>query len=691
MKKLILLLLLVSLACAETYTQTQFETQTTTSPFEIVKDWRVLSVLALMVSVILVAIAYSIGVGFEIPEIRAWANSELTQIIANAIIIGALIITIAFVDGIIMAIVAGSGLDIPDCYTPGGSCMQATVNEYFSSYLDSAKSIAREVVGDNLEAAQWANRRIGLNCITILCIQLGFTTTILGNMMMFQDYFAIVFEYCTNLISFMESQKFFVNQICFKMGPAILAIGIVARAFFITRKVGGLLIAIAAGVMFFFPMMYVFDWMTLDLTVSGDKLMNDQTSSCPAECSLQLPLAIVQDENKTKLLAPKDIYHSFSYEEEGIAKQMVDGEIDHATGSNGSANGHEIISCLYPSDMDECPQACRVLPYSTAPVCVNLSAGTQAKCAKVPEDCKARMLVNTSGPFFDEDEYEKCPESCRVVPPLKSNCDVLNCLKSRLDCRMSKRTNLTWRPTPPHDAGRAAECRYAADCNASLVATESCVYVVPDTGRCDDLCGDCPAHCRIAGANVSRLPPDCTETDGSLKGSCEDCLEDYDTCAVTMTQINALAPPDPSCNDCWAERRVVYSTLPEEYTLDLGETGKSCSLTSCPQEYRAAIPRNTCESCLFTEEAYAYDPPLLTECGELCKPSSNPPMKGAGTFGRIGASGMVGQSEVQDLAKLMIPAYLLPLFNIVATLVFIKGLSGLLGGDIEIPGLSKVF
>jgi hypothetical protein len=39
----------------------------------------------------------------------------------------------------------------------------------------------------------------------------------------------------------------------------------------------------------------------------------------------------------------------------------------------------------------------------------------------------------------------------------------------------------------------------------------------------------------------------------------------------------------------------------------------------------------------------------------------------------------------------MLPAYVLPLFNIVATLVFIKGLSTILGGDIEIPGISKVF
>ena len=51
----------------------------------------------------------------------------------------------------------------------------------------------------------------------------------------------------------------------------------------------------------------------------------------------------------------------------------------------------------------------------------------------------------------------------------------------------------------------------------------------------------------------------------------------------------------------------------------------------------------------------------------------------------------MGRAEIQNVAKLIIPAYLLPLFNIVATLVFIKGLSTMLGGDIEIPGISKVF
>jgi hypothetical protein len=95
--------------------------------------------------------------------------------------------------------------------------------------------------------------------------------------------------------------------------------------------------------------------------------------------------------------------------------------------------------------------------------------------------------------------------------------------------------------------------------------------------------------------------------------------------------------------------------------------------------------------CLFTQESYAFTPPINTQCGDLCRPSDNTPATDPGAFTKIGESGLVGVPEIQEVSKLMIPAYVLPLFNIVATLIFIKGLSAFLGGDIEIPGLSKIF
>ena len=90
--------------------------------------------LAIMISIILVAMAYAVGIGFELPEIRAWAGNELVQVFTNAMIIVALIGAIAFIEFIVLAIVASSGLSIPECRgqapRTGRAASRRTVNGY---------------------------------------------------------------------------------------------------------------------------------------------------------------------------------------------------------------------------------------------------------------------------------------------------------------------------------------------------------------------------------------------------------------------------------------------------------------------------------------------------------------------------------------------------------------------------------
>jgi len=125
--------------------------------------------------------------------------------------------------------------------------------------------------------------------------------------------------------------------------------------------------------------------------------------------------------------------------------------------------------------------------------------------------------------------------------------------------------------------------------------------------------------------------------------------------------------------------------------LSTNYTNGSCSFANCPKEYRVRPPRSACEGCLFTEESDIYEPKVQTRCSDVCAPPKNAPAKSPGEYTKIGGEGLVGRAELPNVARLIIPASLLPLFNIVATLVFIKGLSEMLGGDIEIPGISKVF
>jgi hypothetical protein len=690
------LVLVSSAAMAVTESEEAFGEEVSASPLGIVGQWQVLAIMSLLLSGILVAIAYMVGTGFEMPEVKAWASNEFVQIIANALIIVSLIVTIAFIDGLVLAIAAGSGLNVAACYVGGQGCLQETAIMYLEDYQETAQEGARSVLQQNVWANRAANIRLGFYCTTaflpLFCLQAGGTSTILGHYVLDVDFYSIIFEYYTNLLSSMEAQRFFVTEISFKMGPVILAIGIVARTFFFTRKMGGLLIAVAAGVMFFFPGMYIFDWVTLDMAVNGDKLLDEEEVSCPAECSIAAPLAYYSG---GVLMAPQDVYGAFSAADADFAAQIVDGSLASRTGSNpeSPANGQLVVSC-FAGDYANCPRECRELPYPAAGGgCADVNA--QIACSALPAECKIVRFVDTSAPQFDNDEYNRCPASCKVVPPLRSNCnadidddgDTDACLASRFDCRMAKRNNLDWRPsTVDVEGSNYFECVLASQCPASLTASDSCVWVVPDSGRCDELCVECPAECRIRDAALSDLPAQCkNEDEDALSAACSACITNYDSCTVGMNDITSLNPPAGQCGSCPAHRRIIYSTLPNEYI-----TG-GCDIEACSRDYRVAIPRNTCESCLFTEESYVYDPPINTQCSEQCAPSGNVPTKKPGEYTKIGAEGLVGKPEVQNVAKLLVPVYVLPLFNIVATLVFIKGLSQILGGDIEIPGITKVF
>jgi hypothetical protein len=686
-----------------------------------------------------------IGIGLEMPEIRAWAGTELSQIFANAIIVLVIIIAIAFVDVMAVAVAVDADLDLPACTGVGTSqydnCLQAVANEYLSDYVDTTKGQMKNILVENVKAVNYMNQRGGLYCTSILCAMLGITTTFAANYVLDSDMYTILFEYYGNLLSFQEAQLFFVNQVSYKLGPVLLAVGIVARAFFFTRKIGGLLIAVALGITFFLPGMYIFDWATLDMAVTGDKGLDSQENECPVECDKPTPIAYYYNDSGLQFItSPQDFKGLFTLETFTSAGQLYQGTVKSALGTNGSADGKVIHSCLYQDDakfpftMSTCPIGCRTLPYPSSSQCLketieidvpsdckskftygdkidcvedkydveveenedvgtydsvdkmNITYNVQKACAEVPKECKTiKMVEGIEGTA----QYESCPSSCKVVPPLKSDCrwkdaagtDPGDCLESSVDCRIAKISDLNWRPTLiGEDSPKEKACKKAKDCISSLNAYESCTYVFPDVGPCEDLCGGCDEECRITGGDLNNLPNHIKDHCNSVASACAAC---HDTCKVNISRIATPAPGN--CTTCPGEMRLLGAELPEEYSQG------GCSFAQCAAENREFIPRSACEMCLFTEEAYAYKPPINNKCDELCKPSDDVPMKDAEAYSKVGAEGLVGKADIQSLSKLMLPIYVLPLFNIVATLVFIRGLSRMLGGDIEIPGISKVF
>lgn len=669
----LLALLSVSFAALNT-TQRMFE-QATESEIEILNSWHLLSIGALMLSILIVAIAYLISMGLEMPEVKAWAGTELTQIISTAIIIAFLFGIMAFLDTITSWMINESG--IMYCGV-GENCLQQVSVAYINDSIDAAETGAKDCLKNSMKAGANMGRGIGLYATTIILGQLGLQTTLGAHEVLKLDRYTIIYEYYTNVLASLYSQKFFIEQFAFKIGPILLAIGVVGRSFFITRKTGGLLIAVAAGIMFFLPMMYVFDWVTLDMVISGDNTVKDDISLCPSECRNAAPIAYYSGG------AVQDMDELYSYFEEDRRDEvfgMLDGTVESLS------NGTEVFnSCNYDPDPEDgigCPMLCRELPYpSTVTECADLE--NQTFCAELDERCKVVRFV----PDATEDpQYDLCPEECKLVPPLKSDCDIGDCLESRFDCRVAKRSGMDWRPSVDGDLDGSERCNdYPHDCPANLTATESCTWVIPDSGTCDEICSGCPRYCRISGADPAHLPEDCFEEESDeLLAACVEC---HPTCMIEISALEAVddSITDGSCSACYLERRLLGgSVLPPEYIEG------PCSPDNCPVEYRLEIPRTACEQCLEVTDSFLYEPPINTNCGDMCKPSAKVPITSPGDFGKSGSDDLVGFSEIQNISKLMIPGYVLPLFNIAATIIMIMSLSAMLGGDIEIPGLSKVF
>jgi len=637
------------------------------SPLEIVSNWQGLAILAIIISIILIAIAYAIGIGFSMPEMQAWASTELVQVFSTVLIVIFLLGIATFIDLLVTGIVNGSEVGNLHCDIGVDNCLNKTSQRYLQDYIDMGKDQARSVLEDNVVAAGWMNKRLGIGFARLLWMfQLSFTTTFGGQFMLDFDRLGIVFMQYQNLLSSLEAQKFFLSEISFKIGPILLAIGIVMRSFFLTRKLGGLLIAISAGIMIFFPAMYIFDWATLDLAASGD-YNGVLDLSCPSECSKSPPIAYYGDTQINNITALYEMFDESRYDE---VRNLSLGRID----SLATSSGETIYSCDYNT---VCDRACRELPYpSTNTNCMNTTTKMQEECAKLPAQCKVVREIQIT----DEAESNKCPEECRTVPPLKSDCRNESCLDSKYDCRVAKLNDLSWRPKMPDAMKGKKKCDQAKDCQASTNAYESCTYVIPQLGFCDDICIGCPAHCRLDQYPETGLPGDCYKDDGTtILDACTSCPG---TCKAKVSGLDTTL-----CSGCPSFMRLSGNDLGPEYST------APCGQDTCPlnSTYRAKIPESACQECLYSDEVYEYNPPMNLGCADQCKPTGGTPSKSSGDYTKIDESGLVGRTEIREVAKLMVPAYLLPLINIAATLILIRSLSGILGGDIEIPGIARIF
>jgi hypothetical protein len=660
--------------CSKGQCISSVQAKATFSPLEIISDWRVLSLVATMIMVVLVALAYMFGIGIESPELKAWGATELTQVFVTAIIIVSFTAVITLVDNLTVSIVQGSNL--PFTCKDVDNCAVKVATEYLNGMIKAAEGQAKERLIDSANAAQTASLHGGGYATTILSpplLQASIQGSLTAGYIMDVERNNVLLEHLGNLLAVMYAQKFFVEQISRNIGPLILVLGIVARSFFLTRKLGGLLIAISIAVLYVLPLMYVANWITLNVTLFGSSIITPAAGPCPEICKTPAPELYSASSGNTPIYSksyppsyPTDIYTFLGWSEDTMSpsdkqqlSQLENGEIASLP---SPVNGNIAISCEYaalngpaadtsnnPDDFGitaskaYCPYECRELPYPLAQPCtgevelgpLSSSAGfpatsfnqtaynTKRACSALPAACKIIRYVNPSDPYniaADTNDplnspKPACPQDCRTIPPLKSNCDKT----------VTVTAQIAKGGTGSNPVSLTADCLASKD---YCLFSYSSVYLT-----------------RPDGCHVSATP------------------------YTSKDEAQREANPEACVESSTASESCVY-VLPFNPT---------------------AVNDGHCNSCLFVKPEYTFYPAVYANCGAVCgSQGAGPPKINPAEFAQRTAEGMIGRPEIKSTAALVLPAYILPLLDILITLMFIRTFSPMLGGDIEIPGLAKI-
>ncbi len=149
---------------------------------------------------------------------------------------------------------------------------------------------------------------------------------------------------------------------------------------------------------------------------------------------------------------------------------------------------------------------------------------------------------------------------------------------------------------------------------------------------------------------------------------------------------------------CFSGEQYLYYNLSAQCwknpgcTIDQG-TGKCLVQKLCKAGGDYNEPSKRCEQCFnASTSACLYSPPTVEDCSAECDESAEGrPLKvSPSEFAQKSQQWMFGRQDIKNVSSLLLPAYLLPLLNIAVTLIFIRTFSPIFGGDIEIPGWTKV-
>ncbi|MCX8202316.1 MAG: hypothetical protein N3G74_00705 [Candidatus Micrarchaeota archaeon] len=242
--------------------------------------WFQLAVLVIFISLTLVAIIYMISSMLQNDNFKKWAQNELYQVLASAMLLGSVFLFLGIIDNIVLNLIALINPSL-NFQCTGSVCSFSVerFNEFvIGQNLASLKieriecnqgychiEVAKSLVNNFYDVIRYytANKIVDIGWVSIfrsmtITIYNSFTIQPLAGLQPILDIYKSFISYIAYILIWLKTNEIFLTFVSVALFPSFLVAGIALRSISIMRGLGGLLLSIAVGSFFIYPMLLIF-------------------------------------------------------------------------------------------------------------------------------------------------------------------------------------------------------------------------------------------------------------------------------------------------------------------------------------------------------------------------------------------------------------------------------------------------
>jgi len=562
-------------------------------------DWTIAGLLGVAATISIIALAALAGYAFNLPDVKAFADAEIMQAIVSVLLIASLLGLVGFFDSVAREALATAGL--PIACVQGEPCYITAAKYYLDTLYETASQYSYDELKESIRTQKAASQGIAAQLNFWQLFYAGSNIRLDAWMSIMGERAGAIFETVSKLMASIYAQRYFIDVVAYGIAPVFMLLGIVLRTFFFTRKLGGLLLAIAISLFIIYPLTYAFAWYTLNVTIYGERLAAVSDPACPNECTARYPAAFFVGENGAlvKFETTQDIMLA------GINNTNWNSGGPDLNG-DGKGDFPGLVACrnLSMAGLSEsiavnqcvgCPDYCREVPFPS-----NLPGCNIAACSNCNAGCKI-MRVRTDC----RTNPDLCPSSCtdpankcRTALPVENKCYDAN-------------------------EGAGSPAYVEANLSVSCAGCDGCPYWCRYLNASDELVYANEPACQVSACKLSNCPVQCMyKTMLGKSANCDaSCSYSDSSGAYVCPKSCRLAKLFPynsasgtAADEAWMREYDIGNRIRDECTSDL-KIVKACN--NCLPGCLIPVPDANISKCAPYPSNYGAK--YCTECPEYCR------------------------------------------------------------------------